>query len=57
MYVLTLTQSTFLLLDRRFARSEIASRMPKWIAGQTSSHERFGSSISALAGFYRSKRN
>lgn len=60
----TLTQAAFLLMDYRFGRKDIASRMPKCrssthtgIGDRTTIHERFGSTISALANFYRARKS
>lgn len=47
--------AAFLLLDRRYARPEILSRLPGWIRAQVREHERFGASIAALAKFFRSR--
>ncbi|WFD49160.1 RNA helicase [Malassezia furfur] len=48
--------AAFLLLDHRYSRKEVAARMPQWIGTQTRTHERFGTSISALAAFFRAKK-
>ncbi|WFD19601.1 RNA helicase [Malassezia caprae] len=47
--------AAFLLLDRRYARTEIQSRLPGWIRSQVHEHDRFGASIAAMAKFFRSK--
>ena len=48
--------AVFLLLDRRYAREEIRARLPGWIRLRVCMYEHFGSSIGALAAFFREKR-
>ena len=48
--------AAFLLLDRRYAREQIQSRLPGWIRTQVQVHDRFGSSIRALAQFFQQMR-
>lgn len=48
--------AAFLLLDRRYAREQIQSRLPGWIRTQVQVHDRFGSSIRAVAQFFQQMR-
>ncbi|WFD35322.1 RNA helicase [Malassezia cuniculi] len=49
--------AVFLLLDRRYGRPDIRARLPTWIRGRVEEHAKFGSSIGAIAGFFRHKKN
>lgn len=48
--------AALVLLDRRYARSDIRAKLPAWIKDATQSFPTFGPSMAALGQFYRSKR-
>lgn len=48
--------AVFLMLDQRYGRDSILMRLPGWIRTQVQVHERFGSSIKAVAQFFQQKK-
>lgn len=49
--------AVFILLDRRYARPDIRARLPAWIRSRVAVHTKFGTTIGAVAAFFRQKKN
>lgn len=48
--------AVFLMLDQRYARSEIQARLPAWIRDRVHVADKFARSIQAIAAFFRDKK-
>ncbi|CAD5124537.1 DgyrCDS12815 [Dimorphilus gyrociliatus] len=47
--------ASILLLDHRYLRPSIKSKLPKWIAKELKEHEKFGPAFASLNNFFREK--
>jgi Rad3-related DNA helicase len=45
-----------ILVDKRFRRPQIQSRLPKWIQTRIKQTTKFGEVFSSVAGFFKSKK-
>jgi chromosome transmission fidelity protein 1 len=48
--------ATIVLLDQRYGTPRIASKLPRWIGKQLSTHAQWGSVVTTIGAFFRHKR-